>query len=140
MRSDRSRLAAAAFCLLALDVGCRQATLAVYDGAPLPLGREIPLVQGRYEWAFAASPGDRFRVRVRCDSGAVTLSVGSDRRGGDHDEDDATDRTVDPTLANGSHAASAELRVGPRGNSGWINVSVEGSGTDPLYLWLERPK
>jgi hypothetical protein len=128
-------------CLTAALGACRRPSeklkLVGGGGETLEIGREIELTPANYGWSFRANPGDTFRVRADWAPGRVKIQVGSDLRDGE-DDDDATAMQEEEGTPEGAHRSRAVLKVNPKANVGWIRLSPQGRGIDPIRLRVDR--
>jgi hypothetical protein len=115
----------------------RSDKVVLWGGETLEIGREIELAPGAYSWSFRANPGDTFHVRAFWPAGQVKLTVSSDFRDGE-DDDDASQMRVEEGTPVGPHRSEATLRVSPKANTASIGIAPRGRGSESIRLRIDR--
>jgi hypothetical protein len=105
----------------------------------LPIGEDVFFAPANYSWAIPARPGETFRVLADWPPGKVRLKVQSDHRDSVRDDDDDADNSEQsPSQPAGPHGQAATLKIGPKGNTAVIDLHIDGFGTDPIRLRIDR--
>jgi hypothetical protein len=121
------------------SAACSRPQLVVYEAKPLPLGKSFEVPAGRHAWPFRARPGERYLLEVEWPDGKLDIRAGSDQRDKEElDNDDAEDVTLAPIQFDGAHRYTASWVIGPKANTGFVEISLAGRGVSPIKVKISR--
>jgi hypothetical protein len=122
-----------------LASACHREQLVVYEEPAIPLGKSFEVPAGRHIWPFRAHPGEKYRFEAEWPDGKLDIRAGSEHQDKEElDDDDAEDVTLAQIQTLGPHRFGASWVISPKANTGFIGLSLSGSGIDPIKVRIDR--